>query len=83
MAFTTGVPQYIKVAGAAGLVAVTDETDGHLALFLLWFGDETGGGPTALFTSLLTLAVARAMRVEIMHDDASAYIDRVKLFGPA
>jgi hypothetical protein len=72
---TVGRVEYLKVADGYGFVSLQREaTEGPRSeLLILWFGDRSEG-PAALFTSLLSLALARALRVKASHEHDSAYI---------
>jgi hypothetical protein len=76
---TTGRVNNIKFGDDYGFVTIIDQTDGQPEVFILWFGNQTSGGPVALYTMLLTVAAVRGRIVEINHDDNSAFIRQVKM----
>lgn len=84
MARTTGTVQALKLSTARGFVEVS-RTDGGsppTEIFIIWFGDNSRG-PSALYTSELTTAMARRLEVTIVHEDDGAYIDDLTIHAPA
>ncbi len=80
---TTGHVEYLKVASGYGFVNIRrDAQDGPTnELLIIWFGDQSQG-PAALFTTELSMALARGLRVRLAHQDDSAYITQVVVEAP-
>ncbi|WP_030545281.1 hypothetical protein [Streptomyces albus] len=82
MAETVGRVESLKLADGFGFVNVRREADDPPnELLIIWFGDRSEG-PVALFTTELSLALARGLRVNLLHGDDSAYITRVTVEAP-
>jgi hypothetical protein len=81
MAISTGTVANLKYGDDFGFVTLA-EADGHIEIFILWFGDNLSGGPVALYSMLLAIALSRNLTVEITHEDTSAFIGMVRLFPP-
>jgi hypothetical protein len=81
MAFSTGTVDNIKFGDDFGFFTILHTSDGQPEIFILWFGDRASGGPVALYTMLLTVAAARKLVVEIVHDDNSAFVRQIRMFG--
>jgi hypothetical protein len=75
---TTGHVEYLKVASGYGFVNILrDAPEGPAnELLIIWFGDQSEG-PAALFTTELSVALARGLRVRLAHEDDSAYITQL------
>jgi hypothetical protein len=80
---TTGQVQYLKVASGYGFVNIRrDAPDGPAnELLIIWFGNQSQG-PSALFTTELSIALARGLRVELSHEEDSAYITQLIVNAP-
>lgn len=81
MAETVGRVAELKLADGFGFVNIRRETGPSNELLIIWFGDQSEG-PVALFTTELSLAMARGLRVKLFHQDDSAYIIRVTVEAP-
>lgn len=82
MPVTTGVVTKLKLNDFRGFVEVLpDGPTPRLALFIIWLGDEARG-PSALYTSELTTAMVRGLKVEIVHEFTSAFIDDLVIHAP-
>lgn len=84
MAQTVGTVEALKVSDGAGFVNIRREADTGPSneLLIIWFGDRSEG-PAALFTTELTMALARGLRVRLSHGDRSAYITQVTVEAAA
>lgn len=73
---TTGIVQALKLSTSRGFVEISRIDGGSppTEIFIIWFGDESHG-PSALYTSQLTTAMARRFEVTIAHEDNGAYIE--------
>jgi hypothetical protein len=81
---TTGRVQYLKVATDYGFVNIRrDAPDGGPPneLLIIWFGDQSQG-PAALFTTELSIALARRLHVRLAHEEDGAYITQVIVDAP-
>jgi hypothetical protein len=80
---TTGQVEYLKVATGYGFVNIRrDAPDGPTnELLIIWFGDQSQG-PAALFTTELSIALARGLRVRLSHEEDSAYITQLIVDAP-
>jgi hypothetical protein len=80
---TTGRVEYLKVATDYGFVNIRREApEGPTnELLIIWFGDQSQG-PAALFTTELSIALARGLRVRLSHEDDSAYITQLIVDAP-
>ena len=81
MAISTGTVANLKYGDDFGFVTL-DVGDGHQEIFILWFGDNLSGGPIAMYSMLLAIALSRNLTVDIIHEDTSAFIETVRLFPP-
>jgi hypothetical protein len=83
MAITAGQVDYLKVSSGYGFVNIRrdDPSGPPTELLIIWFGDHSEG-PAALFTTELSLALARGLRVRIFHSDDSAYIAELTINAP-
>lgn len=81
---TTGRVEYLKIASGYGFVNIRrDATTGPAnELLIIWFGDRSDG-PAALFTTELSLALARGLRVRLSHENNSAYITQLVVEAPS
>jgi hypothetical protein len=84
MAITRGHVEYLKVSSGYGFVNIRKDQPATPPneLLIIWFGDEAQG-PAALFTTELSMALARGLHVQLAHDDDSAYIFEVLVDAPA
>lgn len=75
---TIGRVQYLKILDGAGFVSVLREGPARPSteLLIIWWLDRSEG-PAALFTTMLSMALARNLRVKLSHQHDSAYIFRV------
>lgn len=79
---TTGVVKKLKLSDTRGIAEVlTTEAFPRTVPFLIWFGSEAHG-PSALYTSELTTALARGLTVDVVHEWASAYIEDLIIHAP-
>jgi hypothetical protein len=81
MAISTGTVANLKYGDDFGFVTLT-KAGGLDEIFILWFGDNLSGGPIALYSMLLAIALSRNLTVDIVHEDDSAFIQMVRLFPP-
>jgi hypothetical protein len=81
MAISSGTVANLKYGDDFGFVTLTD-TNGQDEIFILWFGSVLSGGPIALYSMLLAIALSRNLQVDIQHDDDSAFIQMVRIFPP-
>ena len=81
---TTGHVEYLKVATGYGFVNIRkDPGDGPTnELLIIWFGNQSQG-PAALFTTELSIALARGLHVRLSHEEDGAYITQVIIDAPA
>lgn len=81
---TTGRAEYLKLATDYGMVYFRrDAADGpSTELLIIWLGDRSEG-PAALFTTELSMALARGLRLRLSHEEDSAYITQVIVEAPA
>jgi hypothetical protein len=81
---TAGRVEYLKIATDYGFVNIRREaTDGpQNELLIIWFLDRSEG-PAALFTTELSMALARGLRVRLLHENDSAYISQLIVDAPA
>ncbi|MEX0763355.1 MAG: hypothetical protein WD208_02895 [Dehalococcoidia bacterium] len=80
----TGIVEALKLSTFRGFAEVR-RTDGELpavAIFIIWFRDESHG-PAALYTSELTTAMARRLEVTVVTEDDSAFIEDLTIHAPA
>jgi hypothetical protein len=84
MARTTGKVQALKLSTTRGFVELrrADSDSPRTEVFIIWFGDESRG-PSALYTTQLTTAMARQLDVTIFHEDDGAYIEDLTIRAPA
>ncbi|RPJ20704.1 MAG: hypothetical protein EHM33_27910 [Chloroflexi bacterium] len=76
MAFvdTTGQVENLKLSNDFGFVNIRrDPPDGGNELLIIWFGDQSQG-PAALFTTELSMALARGLHVRLTHEEDGAFI---------
>jgi len=59
----TGLVDYLKFGDDYGFVGVTDQETDDFEVFILWFNDQEGGGPSALFSMQLSIALVRRLLV--------------------
>ncbi|MCC5034810.1 hypothetical protein DMH02_016685 [Streptomyces sp. WAC 00631] len=79
---TVGRVEELKLSDGFGFVNIRrEEGTPTNELLIIWFGDRSEG-PVALFTTELSLALARGLRVKLLHGDDSAYITRVTVEAP-
>ena len=79
MPISTGTVANLKYGDDYGFVTLA-EAAGHEEIFILWFGDNISGGPIALYSMLLSIALSRNLTVDILHEEDSAFIEMVRLF---
>jgi hypothetical protein len=81
---TVGRVQYLKLATDYGFVNVRREaqTGPRNELLIIWFGEQSQG-PVALFTTELSMALARGLRVKLSHEEDSAYITQLVVEAPS
>ena len=79
--FTQGVVGYLKIGDDHGFVRIDEETGGVETL-ILWFFDKSEG-PVGMYVMLLSLAISQGLRVELRHEDDSAYVNQVKVLRAA
>lgn len=81
---TTGLVQALKISSIRGFVEIAPNDGGPPAteLFIIWFGDQARG-PSALYTSELTTAMARRLEVTIAHESTGAFIEDLTIQAPA
>ncbi len=80
MAISTGKIANLKFGDDYGFVFINDSADNRLEGFILWFGDDLAGGPIAMYSMLLAVALARNLTVDIQHEDDSAFIEMVRVY---
>jgi hypothetical protein len=75
---TTGLVESLKLASNAGFVNIRSDaaTGPRNELLIIWWADQSQG-PAALFTTQLSLALARKLRVRCSHEHDGAYIFQV------
>ena len=78
---TTGTVTKLKLNDFRGFVEMQPDGETGIALFIIWLGDEARG-PSALYTSELTTAMVRGLRVDIVHEFTSAFIDDLIIHAP-
>jgi len=80
---TTGKVQYLKIASDYGFVNILkDPGEGATnELLIIWYGDQSEG-PAALFTTELSIALARGLHVNLSHEEDSAYITQLIVDAP-
>ncbi|HEY6975188.1 MAG TPA: hypothetical protein VH396_02795 [Chitinophagaceae bacterium] len=80
---TTGQVESLKIASGYGFVNIRKDTpDGPPnELLIIWFGDQSQG-PAALFTTELSIALARGLHVSLSHEEDSAYIVQLVVEAP-
>jgi hypothetical protein len=81
MPTTIGTVDNIKFGDDYGMATILNTSDGLLETFVLWAGDTPSPGPVALYTMLLTVAAARKLTVEIVHEATSAFVLQVAMHG--
>ena len=82
---TTGTVESLKLATDFGFVNVRKDPGSPgptNELLIIWFGDQSKG-PAALFTTELSLALARRLHVRLSHEDNNAFITQVIIDAPA
>ena len=80
---TKGTVQALKLSTTRGFVEIqhTDGGSPSPEIFIIWFSDQSHG-PSALYTSELTTAMARKLEVTIAHDDQGAFIEDLTIHAP-
>jgi hypothetical protein len=76
---TTGTVDNVKFGDDYGFFTLIDASSGLPEIFILWFGNLTSGGPVALYTSLLTIALTQQLTVEVSHESTSSFVGQILL----
>jgi len=81
MALSEGTVSCMLLADDFGFISIRTAPD-RLEPFILWYGSTRSPGPMALWIPELSIALARGLNVAIVHGDASAYIDSIRIDAP-
>jgi hypothetical protein len=73
-----GFVDSIKIGRDFGLVTIRDASGGGEHL-VIWYGEESSGGPVGFWTLQLMTALSQRLPVTVGHGETSALVEAVTL----